>query len=136
MATDKEINEQAADFLNAMAPKPVPPPSRVKKGTAHNQQEMQERIRHQNPKSESEDLSSEEQSFLMKYLTVSGGVFNESSSKHVLIDSRIHERLSRFVKITGKGRLVNLLNNILLEFITGHEPMFQSILSKLINKKF
>ncbi len=72
----------------------------------------------------------------MKYLTVSNGIFSESSSKHVLIDSRIHERLSRFVKITGKGRLVNLLNNILLEFITEHEPMFQSILSKLINKKF
>ena len=35
MATDKEINEQAEDFLNAMAPKPVPPPSRVKKDTAH-----------------------------------------------------------------------------------------------------
>lgn len=136
MATDKEINEQAAEFLNAMAPKPVPPPSRVKKDTAHNQQEMQERVRHQNPKSESEDLSTDEQSFLMKYLTVSSGIFSESSSKHVLIDSRIHERLSRFVKITGKGRLVNLLNNILLEFITEHEPMFQSILSKLINKKF
>ena len=136
MATDKEINEQAAEFLNAMAPKPVPPPSRVKEDTAHNQQEMQERVRHQNPKSDSEDLSTDEQSFLMKYLTVSSGIFSESSSKHVLIDSRIHERLSRFVKITGKGRLVNLLNNILLEFITEHEPMFQSILSKLINKKF
>lgn len=136
MATDKEINEQAEDFLNAMAPKPVPPPFRVKKDTAHNQQEMQERVRHQNPKSDSEDLSTDEQSFLMKYLTVSNGIFSESSSKHVLIDSRIHERLSRFVKITGKGRLVNLLNNILLEFITEHEPMFQSILSKLINKKF
>lgn len=136
MVTDKEINEQAEDFLNAMAPKPVPPPSRAKKDTVHNQQELQERVRHQNPKSESEDLSSDEQSFLMKYLTVSSGIFSESSSKHVLIDSRIHERLSRFVKITGKGRLVNLLNNILLEFITEHEPMFQSILSKLINKKF
>lgn len=136
MATDKEINEQAEDFLNAMAPKPVPPPSRVKKDTSHNQQELQERVRHQNPKSDSEDLSTDEQSFLMKYLTVSSGIFSESSSKHVLIDSRIHERLSRLVKITGKGRLVNLLNSILLEFITEHEPMFQSILSKLINKKF
>ena len=136
MATDKEINEQAEDFLNAMAPKPVPPPSRAKKDTILNQHEIQERIRQQTPKLESEYLSLEEQSFLMKYLTVSGGVFSESSSKHVLIDSRIHERLYSVVKITGKGRLVYLLNNILLEFITEQEPMFQSILSKLINKKF
>lgn len=136
MATDKGINEQAEDFLNAMAPKPVPPPSRVKKETAHNHQEIQGHLKNQNSKFESEDLSSEEQSFLIKYLTVSSGVFSESSSKHVLIDSRIHERLSRFVKITGKGRMVNLLNNILLEFIIEHELMFQSILSKSINKKF
>lgn len=134
MATDKEINEQAEDFLNAMAPKPVPPTSRIKKGTNDVKTSEPERVTL--TKSDNEELSPEEQKFLMKYLTVSNDVLRESASKHVLIDSKIHERLSRFVKITGKGRLVNLLNNILLEFITEHESMFQSILSKLINKKF
>lgn len=134
MATDKEINEQAEDFLNAMAPKPVPPTSRIKKGTNDVKSSESERVTL--TKSDNEELSPEEQKFLMKYLTVSNDVLRESTSKHVLIDSKIHERLSRFVKITGKGRLVNLLNNILLEFITEHESMFQSILSKLINKKF
>lgn len=134
MATDKEINEQAEDFLNAMAPKPVPPTSRIKKGTNDVKSSESERVTL--TKSDNEELSPEEQKFLMKYLTVSNDVLRESASKHVLIDSNIHERLSRFVKITGKGRLVNLLNNILLEFITEHESMFQSILSKLINKKF
>lgn len=134
MATDKEINEQAEDFLNAMAPKPDPPTSRIKKGT--NDVKSSESGRVTLTKSDNEELSPEEQKFLMKYLTVSNDVLRESASKHVLIDSKLHERLSRFVKITGKGRLVNLLNNILLEFITEHESMFQSILSKLINKKF
>lgn len=136
MVTDKEINDQAEDFLNAMAPRPVPPPSRLKKKPTSAASSVYDNSKKYNPESEEFALSDEEQEFLMTYLTGKTDVFSDSSSKHVLIDSKIHERLTRFVKVTGKGRLVNLLNNILLEFINEHEAVFQSILSKLLNKKF
>lgn len=139
MASEKEINEQAQEFLNAMAPKPVPPPSRKKKEVdptevidVHKNQKEKEPVHRQ---SDSE-LTKKELDFMKKYLADNSDEFADSANKHVLIDSGIHSRLSRFVKMTGNGKLVNLLNNILSEFISNHEEIFQSILTKYLNKKF
>lgn len=139
MASEKEINEQAQEFLNAMAPNPVPSPSRKKKEVDPTETvevpkspKATELINRQSVS----ELTQEELDFMKKYLADNSDEFSLSSNKHVLIDSAIHSRLSRFVKMTGNGKLVNLLNNILSEFISQHEEIFQSILTKYLNKKF
>ena len=123
MASDKELNAQAEDFLNAMAPRPVPPASR-KKHT--------EKIEEEKPVADDEDK------FLSTYILDRSNSVCDKPSRQVLINNDLHLRLQRYVsKVSGgRGALSNFLNNILTEFIRTHEDVMSKTFARYNNEKF
>lgn len=128
--TEKEIHEQGEAFLNAMAPKPVPPSSRRRN------EEVNE-TRKESPAVPNTlcRFTCEEKAFIKKYLTENADFFSEARSSHTLVDAEIKGRLMRFVKATDKGKLQTLVNNILRCFIEENVDVMTSIKNKF-NKDF
>ena len=78
MASDKELNAQAEDFLNAMAPRPVPPASRKK---------------HTGIIEEEKPITNDEDAFLNRYILNRSNSICDKPSRQVLINNDLHLRL-------------------------------------------
>lgn len=140
MSTENDINKQAQDFLSAMAPKPLPPSARRKKtetDTVIEERTVSTSEAEAEPVHDTDytELTAKESSFIRQFCSTSHRD-SKDKRKHVAISESIHTRLNRFCQTTGSATLYNLLNNILSDFISEHEEIFQSILSKYANKKF
>ena len=132
MATDKDIHAQAESFLNSMAPKPGPPPSRKK---AEEKKSTKESIESKTVSAENLDT---EQTFIQKYVLDRSNSVCRNPSRQVLINSDIQARLHKYVKkvTNGRGSLSTMLNNILAEFISNNEEVLSSSFQKFNNEKF
>lgn len=133
MATDNDIHAQAENFLNSMAPKPGPPPSRKK--TEEKRQEKETVSK--DLEVQSGDLDNE-QAFIQKYVLDRSNSVCRNPSRQVLINSDIQARLHKYVKkvTNGRGSLSTMLNNILAEFISNNEELLSSSFQKFNNEKF
>lgn len=138
MATDKDIHAQAESFLNAMAPKPGPPPSRRKKEEKQSEIEKVDSSATSNLNCTSYEITEKEQAFIQKYVLDRSNSICKTPSRQVLLNSEIQSRLHKYVKkVTGgRGSLSTMLNNILAEFIANNEDVLSSSFQKFNNEKF
>lgn len=138
MATDKDIHVQAESFLNAMAPKPGPPPSRRKKEEKQSEIEKVDSSATSNLNCTSDEITEKEQTFIQKYVLDRSNSICKTPSRQVLLNSEIQSRLHKYVKkVTGgRGSLSTMLNNILAEFIANNEDVLSSSFQKFNNEKF
>lgn len=132
MATDNDLHAQAESFLNSMAPKPGPPPSRKK---TEEKKPVKENVEIQTVSAENLDV---EQAFIQKYVLDRSNSVCRNPSRQVLINSDIQARLHKYVKkvTNGRGSLSTMLNNILAEFISNNEDVMSSSFQKFNNEKF
>lgn len=132
MATDKDIHAQAESFLNSMAPKPGPPPSRKK---TEEKKSTKESIESKTVSAENLDM---EQTFIHKYVLDRSNSVCRNPSRQVLINSDIQARLHKYVKkvTNGRGSLSTMLNNILAEFISNNEKVLSSSFKKFNDEEF
>lgn len=132
MATDKDIHAQAESFLNSMAPKPGPPPSRKKTEEKKSTKESVE------SKAVSAENLDTEHTFILKYVLDRSNSVCRNPSRQVLINSDIQARLHKYVKkvTNGHGSLSTMLNNILAEFISNNEEVLSSSFKKFNNEEF
>lgn len=132
MATDNDLHAQAESFLNSMAPKPGPPPSRKK---TEEKKQVKENVEIQFGSSENLDA---EQTFIQKYVLDRSNSVCRNPSRQVLINSDIQARLHKYVKkvTNGRGSLSTMLNNILTEFISNNEEVLSSSFQKFNNENF
>lgn len=138
MATDKDIHAQAESFLNAMAPKPGPPPSRKTKEEQQSEFAKTDNIPSSNLNSTPDGITETEQAFIQKYVLDRSNSVCNTPSRQVLLNSEIQSRLHKYVKkVTGgRGSLSTMLNNILAEFIAKNEDVLSSSFQKFNNEKF